>query len=54
MEIEKKYLIKSLPQALDTFAYHLIEQGYLLYKSCRQSPAGRNDLITISHTKAAA
>ena len=29
MEIEKKYLIKSLPQALDTFAYHLIEQGYL-------------------------
>jgi len=29
MEIEKKYTVKKLPDNLDTFPYHIIEQGYL-------------------------
>lgn len=29
MEIERKYLIKQLPENLDSFEHHLIEQGYL-------------------------
>lgn len=29
MEIERKYLIKSLPENLSSYCFHLIEQGYL-------------------------
>ena len=29
MEIEKKYLIKQLPDNLSSYNFHLIEQGYL-------------------------
>ena len=29
MEIERKYLIKSLPENLSSYSFHLIEQGYL-------------------------
>lgn len=29
MEIERKFLIKKIPEQLDTFRYHLIEQAYL-------------------------
>ncbi|MDO5392701.1 MAG: CYTH domain-containing protein [Eubacteriales bacterium] len=29
MEIERKYLIKQLPENLTSFEHHLIEQGYL-------------------------
>lgn len=29
MEIERKYLLKYLPDNLDTYEHHLIEQGYL-------------------------
>ena len=29
MEIERKFLIKELPGNLDTYPFHLIEQGYL-------------------------
>lgn len=29
MEIERKYLIKSLPENLSSYNFHLIEQGYL-------------------------
>lgn len=29
MEIERKFLIKKLPENLDQYDYHLIEQGYL-------------------------
>ena len=29
MEIERKYLIEHLPEEMDGFAYHEIEQGYL-------------------------
>lgn len=29
MEIERKYLIKQLPENYDTFPFHQIEQGYL-------------------------
>lgn len=29
MEIERKFLIKTLPENLDQYDYHLIEQGYL-------------------------
>ncbi|WP_026507021.1 CYTH domain-containing protein [Butyrivibrio sp. MC2013] len=29
MEIEKKYTVKNLPEELDSYPYHLIEQGYL-------------------------
>ncbi len=29
MEIERKFLIKSLPQHLDSYPFHQIEQGYL-------------------------
>lgn len=29
MEIERKFLIPTLPQNLDTYPYHLIEQAYL-------------------------
>lgn len=29
MEIERKYLVKSLPSNLGSFSFHLIEQGYL-------------------------
>lgn len=29
MEIERKYLINKLPQNLDEYSYHKIEQGYL-------------------------
>ena len=29
MEIERKFLIKNIPENLDSFAFHLIEQGYL-------------------------
>ena len=29
MEIERKFLIKSLPASLDDYDFHLIEQGYL-------------------------
>ena len=29
MEIERKFLIKSLPHNLDSFPFHQIEQGYL-------------------------
>ena len=29
MEIERKYLIKSLPAHLESFPFHQIEQGYL-------------------------
>lgn len=29
MEIEKKYLVHTLPDKLENYPYHLIEQGYL-------------------------
>ena len=29
MEIERKFLIKNIPENLDSYAFHLIEQGYL-------------------------
>ena len=29
MEIERKYLIRKLPENLETYAYHDIEQAYL-------------------------
>lgn len=29
MEIERKYLIQTLPENLDSYPFHLIEQGYL-------------------------
>ena len=29
MEIERKYLIRELPENLETYAYHDIEQAYL-------------------------
>lgn len=29
MEIERKFLIKEMPADLDTYDYHIIEQGYL-------------------------
>ncbi|MBR1471133.1 MAG: CYTH domain-containing protein [Lachnospiraceae bacterium] len=29
MEIERKFLIRSLPENLDQYPFHLIEQGYL-------------------------
>ena len=29
MEIERKYTIKKLPENLDSYPYHIIEQGYL-------------------------
>ena len=29
MEIERKFLIRSLPEQLDSFPFHQIEQGYL-------------------------
>lgn len=29
MEIERKYLIEDLPEDLASYAYHIIEQGYL-------------------------
>jgi Uncharacterized protein conserved in bacteria len=29
MEIERKYLIKELPDNIQTYAFHIIEQGYL-------------------------
>lgn len=29
MEIERKFLIKNLPAQLETYPFHLIEQGYL-------------------------
>ena len=29
MEIERKFLLKSLPDHLDSFPFHTIEQGYL-------------------------
>ena len=29
MEIERKFLVRSLPSDLDTCAFHMIEQGYL-------------------------
>lgn len=29
MEIERKYLVTSLPDALEQYSYHRIEQGYL-------------------------
>lgn len=29
MEIERKFLIKSLPEDIDTYDYHIIEQAYL-------------------------
>lgn len=29
MEIERKYLIKELPVNLDSYSFHIIEQGYL-------------------------
>ncbi len=29
MEIERKFLIKSLPDSLESYSFHLIEQGYL-------------------------
>lgn len=32
MEIEKKYLIKALPDNLDKYNYHIIEQAYLTTK----------------------
>lgn len=32
MEIERKFLLKRLPEALDSYAFHLIEQAYLCTK----------------------
>lgn len=32
MEIERKFLIKELPNDLDTYKYHIIEQAYLTYE----------------------
>lgn len=32
MEIEKKYLLKALPDNLDKYDYHIIEQAYLTTK----------------------
>lgn len=29
MEIERKYLVTSLPDTLEPYSYHMIEQGYL-------------------------
>lgn len=29
MEIERKFLLKEIPENLDSYPYHLIEQGYL-------------------------
>ena len=29
MEIERKFLIKHIPENLDSYSYHLIEQAYL-------------------------
>lgn len=28
-EIERKYLVKQVPEHLDSYAFHEIEQGYL-------------------------
>lgn len=38
MEIERKYLIKKLPENLTSFEHHLIEQGISLHRARRENP----------------
>lgn len=45
MEIERKFLIKELPQNLDTYPCHIIEQGYLCTEPVMRIRRQDNDYI---------
>lgn len=45
MEIERKFLIKSLPENLETFRYHDIEQFYVLTNPVIRARKRDNDFI---------
>lgn len=45
MEIERKYLIKQLPENLDTYPHFIIEQGYLCTEPTIRIRRKNNDYI---------
>ena len=50
MEIERKYLVKTLPDHLEQYACKVIEQGYLNTNPVVRIRRSNDDYIPVSYT----